>query len=116
MISQKNRFHGYGSLNFTYKHGRTYRSEDFTLKYAINERRKRYRLSVVVSKKVSPSAVVRNRIRRRLYEVFRSQENQINKPYDLILSVFSNQFADMPFEAIKQKTDEALTKTGIINT
>ncbi|MEF9918118.1 MAG: ribonuclease P protein component [Eubacterium sp.] len=43
------------------------------------------RLGIVVSKKVSNRAVVRNKIRRRLKEAYRRNENQFVKGYDLVI-------------------------------
>lgn len=53
-----------------------------------------YRLAVVVSKKVHKSAVVRNRIRRRIYEIFRVQDQENNLPLlDMIFTVHDDRFA-----------------------
>jgi len=71
MLAYKNRFHGYNSLRYVYKHGHVVRSKYMTLKYSHNPRRTAPRVSVVVSKKVLKSAVGRNRIRRRIYEQIR---------------------------------------------
>lgn len=67
-----------------------------SIKFAENSRRKTYRVAVVVSKKVSKSAVLRNRIRRRIYEAIRLQEANISKPYDIVITIFHEQLADLP--------------------
>lgn len=95
MISRKHRFHGHGSLRYVYQRGQTVRGADISLRYVKNERQKDYRLAVVVSKKVSKSAVVRNRIRRRVYEQVRLLESAINQPYDLVFSVFKEDIASL---------------------
>ena len=100
MINRIHRFHGHGSLRFAYQHGQTVRGPLISLKYVINTRRKTYRLAVVVSKKVSKSAVVRNRIRRRLYETVRLQESKIDQPYDLVITVFHEQLATLPADEL----------------
>ncbi len=74
MIAKAHRFHGYGSLNFVYKNGKTERGPLFAVKSILNPKRSEYRMAVVVSRKVNKSAVARNRIRRRLYEIVRSLE------------------------------------------
>lgn len=94
MISRKHRFHGYGSLKYVYQNGKTVRGPLTALKFTTNPRRNDFRLAVVVSKKVNKSAVVRNRIRRRVYEAARRQLID-NQPYDLVLTVFSEQLATM---------------------
>lgn len=105
MLSNKNRFHGLGSLNFVLRRGSQVRSKNCALKYSVNNKRKDFRLSVVVSKKVDKSAVVRNKIRRRVYEVVREQTDNIDKPYDLAIIVYSdvlaaNNYADLQKEIV----------------
>jgi ribonuclease P protein component len=93
MIPKTHRFHGHRSLDYTYRHGKTAKGQGLILRYA-PAKNENYRLSVVVSKKVSKSAVVRNRIRRRLYESVRiiDKEKKI-PPVDLILSVHDEALA-----------------------
>ncbi len=97
MIPKLFRFHRRGSLNFVYRKGRTVRGEFMSLRY-VQSRSKDYRLAVVVSKKVSKSAVVRNRIRRRIYEVVRLYKVKagVEWPYDLVITVFDDRVAEMP--------------------
>lgn len=97
MISKTNRFHGRNSLNFVYRKGKAVRGEFISLRYAPS-RRDDYRLAVVVSKKVSKSAVVRNRIRRRIYEAVRLYRKDLNAPVkqDLVISVFDERMAEVP--------------------
>jgi ribonuclease P protein component len=109
MIGRKNRFHGYNSLNYVYRHGQTARGQLLSLKYAENPKRKEYRVAVVVSKKVSKSAVVRNRIRRRVYEAIRQHDCGIVKPYDLVFTVFHQQVATMPIAELQQIISDQLS-------
>lgn len=87
MIPKKIRFHGYGSLRYLYKNADTYRSKLLIIRPIINPRRKNSRYTVVVSKKVHKSAVGRNRIRRRLYEILRREIPKINQTVDLAIIV-----------------------------
>lgn len=96
MIRATHRFHGHNSLNFVYGHGKTVRSGQVSLKFCLNPKRSSYRAAVVVSKKVNKSAVIRNRIRRRIYEIIRVYQPKITEPYDLVFTVFSDQIATMP--------------------
>lgn len=114
MIGRLHRFHGHGSLRFVYKSGQTIRASSYAIKYIYNPRRKRYRVAVVVSKKVSKSAVVRNRIRRRIYEVIRSQQSAITKPYDIVVTVFSEKVTDLPAPLLATDMTTNLKKAGII--
>lgn len=108
MLSRTHRFHGHNSLNYVYKSGHTARTADISLRYAPNNRRETYRCAVVVSKKVSKSAVVRNRIRRRVYEAVRLQEARITEPLDLVFSVFQEKVAVIPSNELQQRVKQLL--------
>jgi ribonuclease P protein component len=103
MISRTNRFHGYNSLRYVYRHGSVSRGALFAVKAAENSRRKNYRVAVVVSRKVNKSAVARNRIRRRLYEISRELGQNISQPYDIVITVFHDTVLETPY---KELTDQ----------
>ncbi len=113
MISRRHRFHGYGSLNHTYRRGTTVRSQWFVLRYAKNPRRTTYRAAVVVSRKVHKSAVVRNRIRRRLYALIREELGDSTPPYDLIFTVYSDRVASTPSAELRQALQELLQSAHV---
>jgi ribonuclease P protein component len=110
MISRAHRFHGYGSLRYVYQHGRMVRSPLMSLRFSTNEKRKNYRLAVVVSKKVDKSAVARNRMRRRLYEIVRT--NPPTGGLDLVLTVFNASVAELPAPELQKQVTGLLR--GII--
>ena len=112
MISRKHRFHGYGSLRHVYQHGKTSRGSLFAIKSSPNPKRTTYRAAVVVSRKVNKSAVVRNRIRRRLYEAL--AELKIENPYDIVITVFSDKVKDEPYNKLLGHLKKQLTDSGII--
>jgi ribonuclease P protein component len=114
MINRTHRFHGYGSLRFVYQKGKTYRGQYGSIKCILNNRRKTYRMAVVVSRKVHKSAVVRNRIRRRIYEIVRCEEPNIIAPYDMIFTVFSDQVATIPYDELRQGILGKMQEAGII--
>lgn len=114
MLSKTHRFHGYNALNFAHTKGQVVRGQNFSLKYALNTRRQTYRVAVVVSKKVSKSAVVRNRIRRRIFEAIRQQAKAIKEPYDLIVMVYSADTATMPSQELATHIQSQLQKAGVI--
>lgn len=107
MIGRANRFHGYGSLQYVYRNGKTVRDPLMSLRYTKNDKRQTYRLAVVVSKKVNKSAVARNRLRRRLYEAFRIQLAP-SQPYDLVLTVFQDSLKDLPVRELQKKVTDLL--------
>lgn len=114
MLARTHRFHGYNALTFAHKQGQVVRGPAMSLKYALNQRRQTYRVAVVVSKKVSKSAVQRNRIRRRVFEAVRQQATGITKPYDLIFMVYSDQIAAMEAEKLQKTVADQLHKAGIV--
>lgn len=113
MISRSNRFHGHGSLQYMYKRGKAVRGPAISLRYCRNERRQSYRLAVVVSRKVSKSAVVRNRIRRRLYENVRILSASFTGAYDCALLVYDEKVADMPADKLTAELTALFKKANI---
>lgn len=114
MISRKNRFHGHGSLRYVYSKGQTVRGPLCALKFVRNSKRSEYRLAVVVSKKVHKSAVVRNRIRRRIYEAYRHEAPAFKEPYDMVVTVFNEQLASIEAPAVTKLVHAQLKQAKII--
>lgn len=114
MISKNNRFHGHNSLNYVYRHGKVIRGEFISLRFA-DSRRDDYRMAVVVSRKVSKSAVVRNRIRRRLYEAVRVRKQRagVAWKYDLVFSVFDERVANLSTGEVEAILYKLCDKAGI---
>jgi ribonuclease P protein component len=71
-------------------------------------------VAIVVSRKVHKSAVVRNRIRRRLYEIFREQAAYITEPYDLVLVVYSDHVATMDATELRAQVLKQLHGAGVL--
>jgi ribonuclease P protein component len=113
MLSRLYRFHGHGSLNFAYRKGSTVRGPLFALRYISNTRLSQYRAAVVVSRKVHKSAVVRNRIRRRLYALIREELPSTTPPHDLVFTVFSDKVAELPAAELRQALVSLLEKAGL---
>ena len=113
MISIRHRFHKRGSLNYVYRKGKVARSEYMSLRFAPN-RRDDYRLAVVVSRKVSKSAVTRNRIRRRIYEIVRLHKKEVDKawPQDMIITVFDDRAATVDYDELATKVKQLLDKAS----
>jgi ribonuclease P protein component len=114
MIAKLHRFHGFTSLRLVYSRGQTVRSSALAIRYLLNTKRTSYRAAVVVSRKVHKSAVVRNRIRRRIYEIIRGLEPRMTGPYDLVVSVFSEQLAAMPELELRALIIGQCKKAGIL--
>jgi ribonuclease P protein component len=112
MLGRNNRFHGLNSLSNTYRNGSTVRGGLINVKVATRNPQKPYRIAVVVSKKVSKSAVQRNRIRRRVYEAVRRNQNLITPGEDLIFTVFNEQVADLSAPKLDQLIVQLLKRAS----
>lgn len=95
MFGKSHRFHVYGSLKGVYERGQSIRGPQISLKVLQRDPRRAYRVAVVVSRKVSKSAVTRNRIRRRVYEQIRLSQEAIKPGTDLVFTVFSDKLAEI---------------------
>jgi ribonuclease P protein component len=113
MLASKFRFHGYGALRFLFGHGKTYRFKSISLRAAHNPRRTNSRFAVVVSKKVMKAAPNRNRIRRRVYEILRTQWAHIKTNHDVIVTVYDNAVLTMPHEALEAEIIEAMHRAEL---
>ncbi len=113
MLSKINRFHGHASQKYLYKNGTPVRSHLMVLKYIINPRRKKSRVSVVISKKVHKSAVGRNRIRRRVYELIRHELPQFTGVYDLAVIIVSSEAITVSHPELQAVLKGLLAQTPI---
>lgn len=115
MIEKIHRFQGRGSLRFAYQRGQTVRGQFSSLKFVLNRRRNTFRVAVVVSRKVSKSAVVRNRIRRRIYELIRQLPLPQTAAYDLVITVYSDQLAQLAWPELTHMLVGQLQKAGVLD-
>lgn len=113
MLSFVHRFHGHGSLRFVYKNGQSIRSRLITIKYTTNPHRKHSRFAVVVSKKVHKSAVGRNRIRRRIYEVVRHELPHLSPAHDVAIMVFSAEVIHLPADELTETIRQLFTQANL---
>lgn len=113
MIPSSHRFHGHNSLRYVYANGKAARSRILTIKWVVNERRKKSRVSVVVSKKTLKSAVGRNRIRRRLYEYARLLLPSLKGVYDTVIIATSPELAEMPSKELSGELDKLFLQADL---
>ncbi len=116
MIHSTHRFHGRSSLRFVYQQGRVVRGSQLSLRFVRNLRQQKYRAAVVVSRKVSKSAVVRNRIRRRVFEIVRRESGRLDAAYDLVFSAHSEQLAAASPAEVAGAVQELLQQARICQT
>jgi ribonuclease P protein component len=113
MLAQRYRFHGYGSLKFLYRQGQTYRSRSVSLRIVPNPKRENSRVSVVVTKKVQKAAPRRNRIRRRVYEIIRTNWDNLRPNHDMLISIYDPQATDMPYEDLEKSVINVLKQADV---
>ncbi len=64
------------------------------------------RLGIITSKKVG-NAVVRNRVKRRIREIFRQIKHRVEPALDIVV-ISGKDMATLPYEMIKKKLSNAL--------
>lgn len=107
MLAHKNRFRGKSSVSVMYKTSTIVRASDAHLRFR-DKKASDFRVAVVVSKKTSKSAVVRNRIRRRVYEWVRLHRQYHGS--DLLITIFEESFAKMPYSSFDAKMQHLFDK------
>ncbi len=70
-------------------------------------------MAVVVSKKVEKSAVGRNRIRRRVYEILRLNIDSIPKKTDYIFVIYSKDVMKMDFTELTKMVGKLVKESQI---
>lgn len=114
MLSRANRFHGHSALKKVYKLGRPVRGRLFSLHVSRQPVGGVSKCAVVVSRKVDGSAVVRNRIRRRLYEQIRLQLPNFSEAAFLIITVYSAEIQTMASGELAREVRALLVKAGLL--
>ena len=112
MLSKKFRFHSRGGVRYVYQKGKTIRSPKMSLVFTDNTRGFT-RMAVVVSKKVEKSAVKRNRIRRRVYEVLRLNLDKIPKKMDYVFVVFSKDVIKMEYSELEKVVGDLVAEAKV---
>ncbi|MEO5499630.1 MAG: ribonuclease P protein component [Candidatus Saccharimonadales bacterium] len=115
MLSHTYRFHGHGSLRYLYRNGQVARNRHILIKYCPNTHRAHSRVAVIVGKKVLKSAVKRNRIRRRIFEIIRNHWDHIPPHFDISLTVFTAECLTMSQEDLEKTILGTLAQAHLYN-
>lgn len=115
MLSKKYRFHSRGGVRYVYQKGKTVRTTKMSLVFVPNTKGFT-RVAVVVSKKVEKTAVGRNRIRRRVYEVIRKNFDLVPQKTDYVFVIFSRDVLTMPFNELEKALGELVEKSKVCYT
>lgn len=112
MITQIHRFHGHAVLPALYRRGQTFRGASVSLKINPRTSSQPYRLAVIVGRKVNTSAVIRNRIRRRIYEVIRTEVAPKLGSFDIAIIVYTDSIQSLPRPVLAAQLIELLGKAS----
>lgn len=108
MLPKHHRFHGPAGFRWVYSGG--YSSHGRHMVIRIREQQNRpFQVAVVVSRKVHKSAVVRNRIRRRVYEAVRSLIIQTEGPA-VVITIRDSSLLVLPMPVLQQEIRSLLSK------
>ena len=113
MLAQSYRLRSSTDFNKTYKFGRSTNAASLYVK-CLQTRLPISRVAVVVSKKVSKRAVVRNRNKRRVVEIVREHWSQIKPGFNVIISMKQDVSDSLQQELIKEVLD-CLKRAGLMN-
>ena len=114
MFAKRYRFHGTAALCWIYKGGQQARGRHMAIRVR-SQQNQATRVAVVVSRKVSKSAVVRNRIRRRVYEVIRTRLSQESINLAIVVTAYDEALKSMPSEDLYQEMKYLLSKAHAMN-
>lgn len=105
-----------GALKFNHIFQRLYHSrgycDGFLALYARKNRTNRNRVGITVSKKLG-HAVVRNRVRRRLREIYRLNEAQFLPGYDIVV-VARSRAVEASFQELRESYLSLARKAGLL--
>ena len=113
MLAKYHRFQGSRDIQRLYKAGQTARSKSFSARFRSDPGRP-FRVVVIVSRKVHKSAVVRNRIRRRVYELVRTEHAHSLGSTQLSVTVFDASLATAPSSAVRRELASLLSKARVL--
>ena len=112
MLARENRLRSAADITRVYKRGVYGGSGGALSVKAVKSGRPATRVVVVVAKKVSKRAVVRNRIRRRLIEHIRSRFETVVPGWDIVLSVHTD-ISELSASDLADHVAKALTRAGV---
>lgn len=111
MLKKENRLRKNKQFNFIYKHGEA--KHTAFLSVVFTKTKGAFKVGFSVSKKVGKS-VVRNKVKRRLRECFKSLIPVVNKNYNYIF-IAKNGISELNFLAIKEQMISVLKKANKLN-
>jgi len=111
MLKKENRLKKQKEFDEIFKKGKGLKEESLFLKIFKNNT-EHTRIGIIVSKKVSKKAVERNKIKRQIKEIIKS--NNFKKGFQMIIIAYPN-IKEKSFEEINKQLDNLLKKTKCLN-
>ena len=112
MLKRINRLKKRYQFNYVYKSGEHYSGEHMVL-YVVSSKTKNIKVGLAVTKKVG-HAVVRNKVRRRLREIIKTQVPNL-KQNNNILVVARENICSASFEKLSNEFSKLIKKANLIN-
>lgn len=112
MLSDKNRIRKNTDFQRAYRDGDLFFSHYFVLHCLKRDDQKSTRLGIVPSRKIK-KAVLRNKLKRRIREIFKQYSKNIKNSYDLVLNTRS-EAVNASFEDLKKDFEYLIKKSRLV--
>jgi ribonuclease P protein component len=112
MLALKNRLRKKVEFENVYKNGDFFSAGNLSLKCAKSEA-SFFRIGFVVGVKFSPKAIVRNKIKRQLREIFSQQTRLLKKKMDIVIMIKKQE--KVTFAGLQKDAEKLLKKAKLID-
>lgn len=99
-------------MNYLYKNADSYRSKLFAMR-TLRSNKQNPRFAVIVSKKIFKRAYGRNRMRRRIYEIIRSELPHLVLNQDTAFIIMTSEVMNAPHVELQDNIKQLLTQAGL---
>lgn len=99
-------------MNYLYKNADSYRSRLFAMR-TLRTNKQNPRFAVIVSKKVFKRAYGRNRMRRRIYEIIRSELPHLVTNQDTALIIMTSEVMNASHADLEDNIKQLLSQAGL---
>ena len=112
MLPRENRLKKQKDFERVYQQGKGFK-QDFLFLKAVSNGLEITRFGLVVSRKISKKAVIRNRVKRRLREIIRLRLEKVKKGVDVVLVTLPG-IEEKEYQEIEQMVDKLLEKAKLV--